>query len=197
MNATLQALVEGKPPGASPLAPPPNPKQAVQKLNYSHEAMVNLIIANPAISGNELAEIFGYSASWISTIITSDLFQAKLEERRAEFVDPELRLSIKTQMNGLLHRSLEILQHKLSKKPDEVPDQLALQTAKIMGQNLGHGNEVKVSIEQTNTHLHELGDNLVGLLRRRKAEVALEGEFSHVVQRDEEQQPDRRLPGPA
>ena len=173
MNALLQSLVNGTPSaGVQPgsFLAPRSPRDQIQKMRYTHEAMIDILIAEPWVSQNELADRFGMSASWISTIICSDVFQSRLAERRDQLVDPELRLSIKTQMEGLHARSMEILRHKLNKLPDDVPDQLALQVAKVMSQGLGMGAP-KVSISETHVHLEELGQNLVGLLRRRKAET--------------------------
>jgi len=168
----IQALLEGRAPsealsGSSPLAA--RPAGPIQKLRYSHEAMIDLLVSEPWISQNEIAERFGMSASWISTIICSDLFQARLAERRDQLVDPELRLSLKTQFEGILARSMEVLRHKLSQHPDLISDQLALQTAKVASQSLGMGvRETKVSVTETHVHLQELGANLVGLLRRER-----------------------------
>jgi hypothetical protein len=144
----------------------------VAKLHYTHEAMIDEIIRNPAISNDDLAEMFGYTPSWISTVQCGELFQSKLAARREEIVDPELRQSVKVQFAGLLSRSMEILRHKLNARPEAVPDQLALQVAKMSGQALGYGNkEQRVSVSETHIHLAELGGNLVDLLRQRKAEA--------------------------
>lgn len=173
-NPLLQALIDHQPgeriAGASPLAPAAQP---IQKLRYSHEAMIDLIVAQPWISQNDLAAHFGMSPSWVSTVICSDIFQSKLAERRDKLVDPEVRASLKTQFAGLLSRSMEILRHKLDQTPDRVPDQLAVQVAKMAGQSLGYGavDGARISVHETHVHLEELGNNLVGLLRRRKAEV--------------------------
>jgi DNA-binding Lrp family transcriptional regulator len=170
MNPLLQALVAGPRamPGDSPLASKPAP---IQKLRYSHEAMIDLLLSEPWISQNELADRFGMSPSWISTIICSDLFQSALAKRRELLVDPEVRASMKLQLEGVFARSMEVLRHKLDKRPDEIPDQLAVQVAKMAGQSLGYGTkETRVSVQETHIHLEELGNNLVGLLRRRKQE---------------------------
>lgn len=174
MSPLLRALVEGSPApnaGDSPLSPPKaNP---VARLSYTHEAMIDLIIAEPAIYNEELAARFGYSPSWISTVVVSDIFQAKLAARREALVDPELRMSIKTQFKGLLERSMEILARKLDRPALEVPDQLAVQVAKLAGTSLGFGvKETKVSVTETHLHLQELGANLVDILRTRKAEAS-------------------------
>ena len=69
-------------------APPPAdaPKPAIQKVNYSHDGMINLILANRGITQNAIAAHYGYSASWVSQVMSSDAFQAKLAERAAEIM---------------------------------------------------------------------------------------------------------------
>jgi len=173
VNPLLARLVAGTPSsetaGPSPLAPAAKPP--IQKLRYTHEALLDILIVEPWISQNELAARFGMSASWISTIICSDLFQSRLAARREQLVDPEVRFSIKTQMEGLLARSMEVLRHKLNADPDQVPDRLAVQVATMAGKNLGMQAPPSVSVQETHVHLEELGQNLVGLLRRRRSET--------------------------
>src|SRR5450755_4533251 len=89
------------------------PVAAVAKLNYSHDGMIDLIIANRGISQNEIAKRFGYSASWVSQVMTSDAFQARLAERTLEIIDPTLRATVEQQLKGILARSMEILKIKL------------------------------------------------------------------------------------
>ncbi len=191
MNPLLQALVDGpQPSGAagypiqspapvpnhSPLAVPAKPP--IQKLRYEHRAMAKMIAAKPTISQNELAAIFEYSPSWISTIIASDAFQAILfEEMEKSDFPAAARVQAKLQIEGILSRSMEILRAKLDKPADQVPDQLAIQTFKSAATSLGMGvRDVKINVNETHNHLNELGENLVGLLRRRKAE-AIDGEI--------------------
>jgi hypothetical protein len=42
--------------------------QEIQKVRYTHDAMIDLIIADPSIHQNHLAKIFGYTASFVSII---------------------------------------------------------------------------------------------------------------------------------
>lgn len=179
----LQALIEapaGVPAapggivGASPLDRPAPP---VQKLSYSHLAMAKVIAANPAISQNELAALFGYSASWISRIMCSDAFQAILAEEMKDMpFTAEMRTQTRLQVEALLQRSLEILAHKLDKTPDDIPDQLALQTAKVASSVLSD-RDPRPPATEVHVHLEKLGENLVGLLRRRKSEAAVDAEI--------------------
>lgn len=186
MNPLLQALIKGDPPaearpGESPLAPRP---REIQKMRYNHQAMVDLLVAQPTLTQNELADIFDRSPSWISTIICSEVFQDQLAKRREEILGPEILQSFKTQHEGLLLRSMAVLREKMNRKVEEIPDQLALQVLKVTGQNLGlaHAGETRVSIQETHVHLDELGKNLVGLLRRRRVDASQEyvdGEVTH------------------
>ena len=168
MNPLLQSLCN---------LPPLPARPAIQKLSYNHDAMVDMLVAEPFVSQNELARRFGMSASWISTIICSDLFQAKLAARREALVDPQIRASLKTQFEGLLARSVEILRFKLDAEPENVPDRLAVEVAKMAGKNLGMHGAPPVSIQETHVHLEELGQNLVHLLRRRRTENDYEAEY--------------------
>lgn len=109
------------------------------KIRYTHEGMADLILENPWISQNQLAAHFGYSAAWISTIITSDAFQALLAARRQELVDPELRLTLEERFRALTTQSLKVLQEKLARPADQVSDQLVLRAAELGAKSLGIG----------------------------------------------------------
>lgn len=150
--------------------------RGVTKVSYTHAAMIDEIIANPCISQNQLATHFGYSAGWISQVISSDAFQAQLAARTGQLVDPVLQTSIETRFKGLVSRSLEILAEKLNAPASMIPDNLALRALELSSRALGYGArpETKIEVNVTN-HLDQLGENLVGLLKRKKME-ALEGE---------------------
>ena len=100
---------------------PPDKPQKIAKINYSHDGMINLILANRGITQNRLAEHFGYSASWVSQVMSSDAFQARLAERAAEIEDPTLRASVEDSLKGLVARSMEILKDAYQRvgKPQE------------------------------------------------------------------------------
>lgn len=109
------------------------------KMRYSHQAMADMIVENPAISQNEIAAAFGRTPGWVSTIITSDAFQCMLAVRKAELLDPELVLSHRERFGALTTRSLQVLQEKLSRPADQVPDGLALRAVELGAKALGLG----------------------------------------------------------
>lgn len=147
-------------------------KPPIQKLSYTHDALIDLRIANPIMSQNELAAHFGYTPSWISQVMTSDAFQTRLAERKLELVDPLIRASIEEGFKGLANRSLEILKEKMNRAADDIPDQLALRTFELATRAAGYGAKIESRTEQ-NVHLHldGMADRLTQLLVRKKAEA--------------------------
>lgn len=141
------------------------------KVRYSHEAMADLILENPWISQGELAEYFGYSDGWISTIVQSDAFQSHLEARRAEIIDPELRANLQQRFQALTAQSLKVLHAKLSKPAEQVSDQLALRAAELGAKALGFGASAPPAPVATNpAHLNELADRLIALQKRARTD---------------------------
>ena len=108
----------------------------VEKTRYSHEAMIDLILARPSIKQNELAAHFGYSVPWISRVYGSDAFQAALEARRREVVDPIIAHNLEEKIVGLAHQSLEVLAEKLSSTQNA---DLALKSFELSSKALGFG----------------------------------------------------------
>jgi DNA-binding MarR family transcriptional regulator len=101
------------------------------RIRYSHQAMCDLILQEPGITQNALAAAFGYTPAWVSTIVNSDAFQALLAQRRADLVDPEITLSLNERAKALAVRSMQVLQEKISRPADQVPDGLALRAFEL------------------------------------------------------------------
>lgn len=108
----------------------------LQAVRYTHEAMIDQIIAQPDIKQNDLAKIFGKSVPWISRIIGSDSFQAALAKRREELSDPYLVASIEERFKGVVHQSLEIIAEKLEQTKNV---DLALKSLDVGVKAMGYG----------------------------------------------------------
>lgn len=85
----------------------------MQKTNYSHEALADIILANPQATHKELAVMFDRTPMWVSYVINSDAFQAFLAKRREQIVDPALILTVEDRLKGLAVRSCDLLMEKL------------------------------------------------------------------------------------
>src|SRR6478752_9748015 len=89
----------------------------LKKCRYTHDAMVDAIIANPGISEIELGEMFGYSKQWVSRLMCSDAFQARLAVRKGEIIDPKLTATVAERIRGVAMRSLEVIMDNLEANP--------------------------------------------------------------------------------
>jgi hypothetical protein len=134
------------------------------KMRYSHQAMADMLLENPWMSQNQLAAHFGRTPSWISTIVTCDAFQALLAERREDVIDPEMKLRIEERFKALTAQSLRVLQEKLSKPADQVPDNLALRAAELGAKALGIGGNAPTPVVVTSEErLTNLAHRLIAL----------------------------------
>lgn len=88
-------------------------EQRLERLSYSHDAMIDQIIAEPRITQAALAAKFGYTPAWVSRVIGSDAFQAALAKRRQEITDPFLIATVGERLTGVINQSLDIIADKL------------------------------------------------------------------------------------
>lgn len=146
-------------------------------VNYTHEAMIDLIISCPGISQNDLAAHFNYTPSWISTMMASDAFQSQLAKRRSEIIDPRLIATVEERFRGIAARTAELIAEKLSKPANEIPDTFLLRSFELSTRAAGYGARQEPPAPPTpeiHLHLEKLGANLDSLLTRRKAAVVQE-----------------------
>lgn len=112
-------------------------RNAIQKVRYSHDAMIDQIVANPWVSQGQLAAYFGYTEGWVSQVIAADSFQSRLAERKNELVDPTIRATIEERFKGLVLQSLEVLRRKL--ESPIVSDELAIKALDVAAKAAGYG----------------------------------------------------------
>lgn len=108
----------------------------LKRVHYSHDAMIDAILANPTVKQAELAKMFGHGENWISRIMGSDAFQAALAKRRADINDPFIVASVEERLRGLAIQSLDILADKLEKGRNV---DVALKSADIALKAMGFG----------------------------------------------------------
>lgn len=109
---------------------------AIARVKYSHDAMIDLIIARPEMKQGEIAKHFGYTQPWVSRIMNSDAFLARLAQRKADIVDPSISLSVNEKLAAAASRSLDIVLEKLEHSPNL--DQ-ALGVVAVTSKALGYG----------------------------------------------------------
>lgn len=183
MDMTFDQLAQdvadaGVPKG--PARPPLAPTMGnLAKVGYSHDAMIDLILANPRLTQNQLAAYFGYSVGWVSNIMAADAFQARMAERRAELVDPTLRATLEERYRGLAIQSLDRLQERLA--APQVSDTLLIRAAELGAKATGVGGHAPIRVQAVD--LGSLAHRLVAL-QSQVHEGAIEGESSRVDEKE-------------
>ena len=140
----------------------------VPKLRYTHDAMVDRLIAEPSMSQGQLAREFGYTATWVSIVINSDAFRERLAMRRGELVDPLLETTLNDRFMAMAVRATEVIQEKLMAPSLVVDPTLALAAAALGAKALGVGGfSSKVSqppAPPADDRLNRLADRLTALM---------------------------------
>lgn len=121
----------------------------IQKVRYTHDAMIDIILANPSIKQRELAEMFGYTEAWVSTVICSDSFQARLSVRRTDTVGNSILMNFNERMRRMAFKSLKRVEDELEKNMACDVD-VALDALKVAAKGFGFGNGPQVQVNQQN-----------------------------------------------
>ena len=121
---------------ATPLEGTQSAAGAIARVKYTHDAMIDLIVANPAIAQGAIAQHFGYTQAWVSRVMNSDAFQARLAERKTELVDPSLVASIDEKLRALASKSLDVVLEKLTVTGSA---EMGLKALEITSKALGYG----------------------------------------------------------
>lgn len=121
---------------SAPLVGTESAALAIKRVSYSHDNFIDVLIAEPAISQGELASRFGYTQAWVSRVMNSDAFLARLAARKADIVDPSIAQTLEEKFRVLASISLDVVIDKLAtvKNPDT-----ALKALEISSKALGYG----------------------------------------------------------
>jgi hypothetical protein len=86
-----------------------NPKaQGPRKLSHKHEAILQAVLSNPEAKLKTIAQHFNVSQSWLSCVIHSDAFQARMAECKEEIFHASL-LPIKHRVETVAGLALDRL----------------------------------------------------------------------------------------
>ena len=121
---------------SAPLESTDSAANSIQRVKYTHDAMIDMLIANPAISQGQLAASFGYTQAWVSRVMNSDAFQARLALRKEDIVDPSLVATIDEKLRALASKSLDVVLEKLTVTNSA---EMGLKALEITSKALGYG----------------------------------------------------------
>lgn len=133
-------------PASAPLQGTESAAKAIARVAYTHDAMIDLIIDRPEIKQDQIAAQFGYTVPWVSRVMNSDAFLARLAARKKDLIDPVLILSLDEKLRAMASKSLDVVLDKLS-NPSVTAD-FALEAAQVSTKALGYGaRQANVAIQ--------------------------------------------------
>jgi len=115
--------------------------QKIDKVHHIHECIINDMIAEPTVTQLELCKRFGYTPGWMSRLINSDSFQARLAERRQELLDPDVKKKLNARLEAVVAQSMDHIQSRLNSS--EANADLALASLGVAAAGLGVLNPPK------------------------------------------------------
>lgn len=130
------AVSSWAPQQSAPLVGTESAANSIVRVKYSHDAMIDMLIANPMLSQGQIAQQFGYTQAWVSRVMNSDAFLARLATRKGDLVDPGIAFSIEEKIRALADQSLDVIMEKLTvtKNPET-----ALKALELTTKALGYG----------------------------------------------------------
>jgi len=103
-------------------------------LSHTHDSLMNFMLANPAMKLGDIAAQFGYTQSWLSQLIHSNAFQARLREKQNEMFAASC-LTLAEKMQAVASDALDIVHDHLLETRDAAD---ALKAADTFLHRLGY-----------------------------------------------------------
>ena len=123
----------------------------VKTLRNIHLAIMDFMLANPGIPQWAVANHFGKTQSWLSTIVNSDLFQLHYHERR-RLIEDDQRRAINSKIFEMADKGLTKLIAGLDDDEVSVSEKRAITRLALEAQGaLAHGSKAPAVVVNNNT----------------------------------------------
>lgn len=120
-----------------------------QKVSHRHEAIINYMVSNPTAKLGQVAVKFGMTQSWLSVLIHSSSFKAKLQARQETIFTEEVCATVEERLMGVASVATDRL---LELVPRETDVRVITNAMDKTLKNLGYGQKtVGTPLQQNNT----------------------------------------------
>lgn len=144
----------------------PVERYQLSRLTITHDAILDWLIANPGKGAmSKCANYFGYTQAWLSSIVWSDAFQAKLRDKK-EILFTETLVPLREQVAGVATRALE----RLGEKVEVIEDpKVLVDVADKMLHRLGYAPKADTAptgtVNNTQNNFYEVTPELLAEAR--------------------------------
>lgn len=151
--------------------------QQVEKARYRYEGILRWLVANPHRTQGECAEELGYTQSWLSQIINSDMFQAKLREA-CEEAGVVCIHTTQARLMAIAAKTLDVIEERIDNR--QMTERGVLDVSRDLLDRLGYTKKESSPANGTQQHLHLHASVTPEMLERARARVSGEGEDCEV-----------------
>jgi hypothetical protein len=117
--------------------------RTISELKEWHAQVLDFVILNPRATYEDIARKFNCGAVTVASIVRSDIFQARLAERRAVTEDA-INDQVVARLRTLTHTSLDVLNDRIEKNGDVIPIADIRETAEMALRSLGYATQGRV-----------------------------------------------------
>lgn len=110
----------------------------IRKLSWWHESIIDWMLLHPEGRLGDCAREFDCTQTWLSVIVNSDLFRARLAMRRAELAG-EIGATVIDRLSGIAGQALESIAEKIERERTKLPMGELRETATMALNALGYG----------------------------------------------------------
>lgn len=119
-------------------APAPMVRGSRAKFRFWYDNIIDWMLVNPQGTIKECAEALGRKPDTLYAITGSDLFKARLADRRADY-NVRLADSLAAASSGVALSALSVIQDRISNNPEKIPTGLLSDIADKALNRLGYG----------------------------------------------------------
>ena len=112
----------------------------VKRVSVKHDAILDYMLTNPAAKLGEVARHFCVSQPWLSVVIHSDVFQARLKEKNADLFHGTI-VPLREQLMGVARVGVEKLGEVMENASPVTEKQFIADTTSQILANLGYNNK--------------------------------------------------------
>lgn len=139
----------------------------VKVKTYNPVAMVELMVEHPEYTHADFAAHFGKPASWMSSVLASEVFQMAIAPHKEAIGDPALTATMDERFRALALRSVTVLQERLDS--GTIDDNVVLQAAAlgIKALGMGNGDTAKHTVVVSASSSESMADKLLAAMDKR------------------------------
>lgn len=126
----------------------PSTAHQIQKLSNRHLAIMDFMLENPRASMLTVAQEFGVTQSWLSTVKNSDLWSVTYNERR-KLLEHHQKVIIADQLTSIVAKGLGCLEDAIDDPDTTLASKMAI--TKMALEHAGIGKEPAVAVTIDNS----------------------------------------------